>query len=88
MFIAIQLIIVSTVCIAATGGSMWMDNLYTMPTWLLLLVLLYDYKQLYGFSLLRTAWYTVKTLVGWFVCVVILLIVWMAFSVAWTAIIN
>ncbi len=88
VFIAIQLIIVSTVCIAATGGSMWMDNLYTMPTWLLLLVLLYDYKQLYGFSLLRTAWYTVKTLVGWFVCVVILLIVWMAFSVAWTAIIN
>lgn len=88
VFIAIQLLMISTVCVAATGGSMWMDNLYTMPTWLLLLVLLYDYKQLYGFSLLRTAWYTVKMLVGWFVSVVMLLIGWIALSVAWTAIVN
>ena len=88
VFIASQLLMISTVCVAATGGSMWIDNIYIMPTWLLLLVLLYDYKQLYGFSLLRTAWYTVKMLVGWFACLVLLLIGWMALSVAWTAIMN
>lgn len=88
VFIATQLLMISTVCVAATGGSMWIDNIYIMPTWLLLLVLLYDYKQLYGFSLLRTAWYTVKMLVGWFACLVLLLIGWMALSVAWTAIMN
>ena len=86
MFIASQLLMVSAVCIVATGGSMWMDNMYTMPTWLLLLVLLYDYKQLYGFGLLRTAWCTVKILIGWSVVISILLIVWMAASMVWTAI--
>lgn len=86
VFIASQLLMVSAVCIVATGGSMWMDNMYTMPTWLLLLVLLYDYKQLYGFGLLRTAWCTVKILIGWSVVISILLIVWMAASMVWTAI--
>ena len=88
VFIACQLLMVSAVCIVATGGTMWLDNLYVMPTWLLLLVLLYDYKQLYGFSLLRTAWYTVKVLVSWWLMLFLLLVGWMAASVAWTAINN
>lgn len=88
IFIASQLMMVSMVCLIATQGSMWIDNMYCMPTWLLLLVLLYDYRQLYGFGLLRTAWYTLKVLMGWFVMMFLLLVVWMALSVVWTALVN
>ena len=88
ILIASQLMMVSIVCIIATQGSRWIDNMYVMPTWLLLLVLLYDYKQLYGFGLLRTAWYTLKVLVGWWLLMFLLLVGWMAASVAWTAINN
>lgn len=80
--------IVSMVCLVATQGSKWIDNMYSMPTWLLMLVLLYDYKQLYGFGMLRTAWYTFKVLVGWWLLMFLLLVVWMALSVAWTAMGN
>ena len=52
-----------------------------------MLILFYDYKQLYGFGLLRTAWYTFKVLIGWWLLMFLLLVVWMAASVAWTAII-
>lgn len=85
IFIASQLMVVSMVCLAATQGGMWLDNMYCMPTWLLMLILLYDYKQLYGFGLLRTAWYTLKVLVGWWFLMFLLLVAWMALSVAWTA---
>ena len=87
ILIASQLMMVSAVCIAVTQGSRWIDNMYAMPTWLLMLILFYDYKQLYGFSLLRTAWYTFKVLIGWWLLMFLLLVVWMAASVAWTAII-
>ena len=62
--------------------------MYDMPTWLLLLVWLYDYKQLYGCGLLRTAWYTLKVLIGWWILLLLLLVGWMGASVAWTAINN
>lgn len=88
ILIASQLMMVSIVCIVATQGSRWMNNMYAMPTWLLLLVLFYDYKQLYGFGLLRTAWYTLKVLVGWWIMLFLLLIGWMGASVAWTAVNN
>lgn len=88
ILIASQLMMVSIVCIIATQGSRWIDNMYVMPTWLLMLVMLYDYKQLYGFGLLRTAWYTLKVLVGWWLMLFLLLVGWMAASVAWTAINN
>ena len=88
ILIASQLMMVSIVCIVATQGSRWMDNMYAMPTWLLLLVMFYDYKQLYGFGLLRTAWYTLKVLVGWWIMLFLLLIGWMGASVAWTAVNN
>ena len=88
ILIASQLMMVSIVCIVATQGSRWMDNMYAMPTWLLLLVLLYDYKQLYGFGLLRTAWYTLKVLIGWWFMLFLLLVGWMGASVAWTAVNN
>ena len=88
ILIASQLMMVSLVCLVATQGSMWLDNMYCMPTWLLMLVLLYDYKQLYGFGLLRTAWYTLKVLVGWWFLMFLLLVCWMGASVVWTAICN
>ncbi len=88
ILIASQLMMVSLVCLVATQGSMWLDNMYCMPTWLLMLVLLYDYKQLYGFGLLRTAWYTLKVLVGWWFLMFLLLVCWMGASVVWTAIGN
>ena len=88
ILIASQLMMVSLVCLVATQGSMWLDNMYCMPTWLLMLVLLYDYKQLYGFGLLRTAWYTLKVLVGWWFLMSLLLVCWMGASVVWTAICN
>ena len=88
ILIASQLMMVSMVCLVATQGSMWLDNMYCMPTWLLMLVLLYDYKQLYGFGLLRTAWYTLKVLVGWWFLMFLLLVCWMGASVVWTAICN
>ena len=88
ILIASQLMMVSTVCLVATQGSMWLDNMYCMPTWLLMLVLLYDYKQLYGFGMLRTAWYTLKVLVGWWFLMFLLLVCWMGASVVWTAIGN
>ena len=88
ILIASQLMVVSMACIIATQGSRWMDNMYAMPTWLLMLVLLYDYKQLYGFGLLRTAWYTLKVLIGWWALMFLLLVGWMAASVAWTAVNN
>lgn len=88
ILIASQLMMVSIVCLVATQGSMWLDNMYCMPTWLLMLVLLYDYKQLYGFGLLRTAWYTLKVLVGWWFLMFLLLVCWMGASVVWTAICN
>ena len=88
ILIASQLMMVSIVCLVATQGSMWLDNMYCMPTWLLMLVLLYDYKQLYGFGMLRTAWYTLKVLVGWWFLMFLLLIGWMGASVAWTAVNN
>lgn len=86
ILIATQLMMVSMACIIATQGSKWIDNMYCMPTWLLLLVMFYDYKQLYGFSLLRTAWFTFKVLAGWWIMMFLLLVVWMALSVAWAAI--
>ena len=88
ILIASQLMMVSLVCLVATQGSMWLDNMYCMPTWLLMLVLLYDYKQLYGFGMLRTAWYTLKVLVGWCFLMFLLLVCWMGASVVWTAIGN
>lgn len=88
ILIASQLMMVSLVCLVATQGSMWLDNMYCMPTWLLMLVLLYDYKQLYGFGMLRTAWYTLKVLVGWWFLMFLLLVCWMGASVVWTAICN
>ena len=88
ILIASQLMMVSIVCLVATQGSMWLDNMYCMPTWLLMLVLLYDYKQLYGFGLLRTAWYTLKVLVGWWFLMFLLLVCWMGASVVWTAVNN
>lgn len=88
ILIASQLMMVSLVCLVATQGSMWLDNMYCMPTWLLMLVLLYDYKQLYGFGLLRTAWYTMKVLVGWWFLMFLLLVCWMGASVVWTVICN
>ena len=88
ILIASQLMMVSLVCLVATQGSMWLDNMYCMPTWLLMLVLLYDYKQLYGFGMLRTAWYTLKVLVGWCFLMFLLLVCWMGASVVWTAICN
>ena len=88
ILIASQLMMVSLVCLVATQGSMWLDNMYCMPTWLLMLVLLYDYKQLYGFGMLRTAWYTLKVLVGWWFLMFLLLVCWMGASVVWTAVNN
>ena len=88
ILIASQLMMVSLVCLVATQGSMWLDNMYCMPTWLLMLVLLYDYKQLYGFGMLRTTWYTLKVLVGWWFLMFLLLVCWMGASVVWTAICN
>ena len=88
ILIASQLLMVSMVCLIATQGSMWLDNMYCMPTWLLLFVMFYDYKQLYGFGLLRTAWYTLKVLIGWWLLMFLLLVVWMALSVAWMAMGN
>lgn len=88
ILIASQLMMVSLVCLVATQGSMWLDNMYCMPTWLLMLVLLYDYKQLYGFGMLRTAWYTLKVLVGWWFLMFLLLVCWMGASVVWTVICN
>ena len=85
VFIASQLLMVSLACILVMGTNLWKDNMYSMPTWLLLLVLLYDYKQLYGFSLPRTAWYTVKTLLGFCAAVAALILAGMALSVVWTA---
>lgn len=85
VFIASQLLMVSLACILVMGTNLWKDNMYSMPTWLLLLVLLYDYKQLYGFSLPRTAWYTVKTLLGFCAAVAALMLAGMALSVVWTA---
>ena len=85
VFIASQLLMVSLACILVMGVNLWKDNMYGMPTWLLLLVLVYDYKQLYGFSLPRTAWYTVKTLLGFCVAVTALTLAAMALSVVWTA---
>lgn len=86
ILIATQLMMVSMACVIATQGSRWMDNMYCMPTWLLLLVMFYDYKQLYGFGLLRTAWYTLKVLAGWWIMMFLLLVVWMALSVLVAAI--
>lgn len=86
ILIATQLMMVSMACVIATQGSRWMDNMYCMPTWLLLLVMFYDYKQLYGFGLLRTAWYTLKVLAGWWIMMSLLLVVWMALSVLVAAI--
>lgn len=86
ILIATQLMMVSMACVIATQGSRWMDNMYCMPTWLLLLVMFYDYKQLYGFGLLRTAWYTLKVLAGWWIMMFLLLVVWMALSVLAVAI--
>ena len=88
ILIASQLMMVSLVCLVATQGSMWLDNMYCMPTWLLMLVLLYDYKQLYGFGMMRTAWYTLKVLVGWWFLMFLLLVCWMGASVVWTVICN
>ena len=85
VFIASQLLMVSLACLLIGDGNKWLDNMYAMPTWLLLLVLLYDYKQLYGFSLPRTAWYTVKTLLGFCAAIAALILTGMALSVVWTA---
>ncbi len=82
IFMASQLLLVSIVCIVVTGGSRWADNMYVMPTWLLLFILFYDYKQLYGLSLGRTAINTVKVFFGWILSMMLLLMIFMCLSVA------
>ncbi len=72
IFIACQLMTVSMIYICLIDDSLLTENMYPIPTLLMMLIFMYDYKQLYGFSLLRTAWYTVKAFIGWFISMMIL----------------
>ena len=64
IYVATQLMFVSLVKVLVLGGG-GVHLLYDVPMWATFLILVYDYWQLYGYSLLRTAWKTAGLLVCW-----------------------
>lgn len=86
IFIASQLMIVSLIVVCLDRGRRFADSMYYMPFFMQYLILLYDYKQLYGFKLLRTAWYTAKVFIGWFLFMMAIVVGLMALSVLFVAV--
>lgn len=83
IFIACQLMFLSLFSIVLTGSYDYMENMYNLPLPLLLAVLCYDYKQLFGFGVLRTIWKTAVVYFMWFFSIVLLAIASMLVTVAY-----
>lgn len=85
IFIASQFLMLSILCACASGGKLLHDGMYNLPYTVKYALLLYDYKQLYGFGWWRTAWNTAKVLIGWFAVMTLLIIGTMAISIGMAA---
>lgn len=75
IFIACQLLLLSMFCVIVTGIDDYGDSMYSMPLPLLFVILCYDYKQLFGFSILSTVLKTAVVFLAWFVSFVLIIAV-------------
>lgn len=81
IFIASQMLLLSSLCVIATGVDDYEYSIYSMPLPLLVAVLCYDYKQLFGFSILSTVLKTAAVLLAWAISVVLIIVVTMILTV-------
>lgn len=65
IYIACQLMAISVVYCILSGAKSRLSLLYDMPLPAVLLIMCYDYKQLYGYSTIKTIWKTLLTVVIW-----------------------
>jgi len=69
VFLSNQLLVLELLCMVITWGK------HSLPIWLFPLLMIYDYKQLFGFSWGRTTWKTIKVYLFYFLVLILFFIV-------------